>query len=64
MTAAVTHTDRPHGQPILEARNVCRTFRVSAGMLRASRTLTAVDAVNLAVRPGEVVALVGEFGVR
>jgi peptide/nickel transport system ATP-binding protein len=62
MTAAVTHTDRPHGQPILEARNVCRMFRVSAGMLRSSRRLTAVDAVSLAVRPGEVLALVGESG--
>src|SRR5581483_1712726 len=48
--------------PLLEAREVSRTFRLSAGVLRASRTLTAVDRVSLAVRPGEVVGLVGESG--
>ena len=31
-------------------------------MMRAKRTLRAVDGVSLAVRPGEVVALVGESG--
>jgi peptide/nickel transport system ATP-binding protein len=48
--------------PLLEARSVSRTFRLSAGALKASRTLTAVDRVSLAVRPGEVVGLVGESG--
>ena len=38
--------------PLLEARNVSRTFHVSAGMLRARRTLRAVDGVSLTVRPG------------
>jgi peptide/nickel transport system ATP-binding protein len=48
--------------PLLEARDVSRVFHVSAGMLRARRTLRAVDRVSLSVRPGEVVALVGESG--
>ena len=48
--------------PLLEARDVSRTFQVSAGMLRARRTLRAVDGVSLTVRPGEVLALVGESG--
>jgi peptide/nickel transport system ATP-binding protein len=48
--------------PLLEARDVSRTFQISAGMLRARRTLRAVDGVSLAVRPGEVLALVGESG--
>ena len=48
--------------PLLEARSVSRTFQVSAGLLRAKRTLPAVEGVSLAVRPGEVVALVGESG--
>jgi peptide/nickel transport system ATP-binding protein len=48
--------------PLLEARNVTRTFQVSAGLFRAKRTLTAVESVSLTVQPGEVVALVGESG--
>jgi peptide/nickel transport system ATP-binding protein len=48
--------------PLLEARNVARTFRVSAGVLRRKRMLQAVDGVSLAIRPGEVVGLVGESG--
>jgi peptide/nickel transport system ATP-binding protein len=48
--------------PLLEARNVARAFRVSAGMLRSRRTLQAVDGVSLAIQPGEVVGLVGESG--
>jgi peptide/nickel transport system ATP-binding protein len=47
---------------MVEARNVSRSFRVSAGVLRARRTLQAVDGVSLAIRPGEVVGLVGESG--
>src|SRR5262249_3022344 len=48
--------------PILAARNASRTFRVSAGLLRRARTLTAVNDVSLALRPGEVLGLVGESG--
>src|SRR5262245_32627560 len=62
MTALATPPDARTRLPILEARNVSRTFRLSAGMLRRARTLTAVDDVSLAVRPGEVVGLVGESG--
>jgi peptide/nickel transport system ATP-binding protein len=52
-------TARP---PLLEARNVSRSFKVSAGLLRAKRALHAVEGVSLAVRPGEVLGLVGESG--
>ena len=48
--------------PIVEARDVARTFRVSAGRFKGKRTLRAVDGVDLCIRPGEVVALVGESG--
>jgi peptide/nickel transport system ATP-binding protein len=47
---------------LLEARSVSRTFKVSAGMLAPKRMLGAVDGVSLAVRPGEVLGLVGESG--
>ncbi len=48
--------------PILAARSVTRTFQVGAGFMRAKRTLTAVDGISLEIRPGEVMALVGESG--
>ena len=50
------------GAPIVEARNVSCAFRVSAGAFRPKRTLRAVEGVSLAIRPGEVVGLVGESG--
>ena len=48
--------------PIVEACGVARTFRVSAGLFKGKHTLRAVDGVDLSIRPGEVVALVGESG--
>jgi len=62
MTAGTRHVDTRSDQPLLHARNVSRSFRVSAGVLRRARTLTAVNDVSLVVRPGEVVGLVGESG--
>ena len=63
MTAALANPAVVHAAtPMLEARNVSRTFSISAGLLKPKRTLTAVDGLSLAVQPGEVVALVGESG--
>jgi peptide/nickel transport system ATP-binding protein len=58
--SAAAQASRP--APLLEARNVTRTFRVSSGLFKAGRRLSAVDGVTLAVEPGEVVGLVGESG--
>ena len=48
--------------PILEARDVTRTFMVSRGFMRGRRPLHAVNGVSLSIAKGEVVALVGESG--
>ncbi len=48
--------------PLLECRGVARRFRIGAGWLGRKKTLDAVDRVNLEVRRGEVLAIVGESG--
>jgi len=48
--------------PILECRDVGRVFSIAAGTFAAHKTLRAVDGVNLSVRRGEVLAIVGESG--
>jgi peptide/nickel transport system ATP-binding protein len=48
--------------PLLEARAIERHFAVGGGLMRAGRTLKAVNGVSLAVRRGEVLGLVGESG--
>ena len=58
---SISRSARPDA-PLLEARNVARAFRVSAGAFRRKRTLRAVEGVSLAIQPGEVVGLVGESG--
>ena len=47
---------------ILEARNVYKTFHISAGAFRTKRPLHAVNGVSLKVHRGEVLGLVGESG--
>ncbi len=47
---------------LLEMRGVTRTFQVSQGLFARSRTLQAVDGVDLDVKRGEVLGIVGESG--
>ncbi|MEX2519967.1 MAG: oligopeptide/dipeptide ABC transporter ATP-binding protein [Paracoccaceae bacterium] len=48
--------------PVLELKGVTRDFKVSRGLLRGKANLRAVDDVNLQLRRGEVLGLVGESG--
>ena len=47
---------------VLEAKDVTRTFMISGGFMQAKRPLHAVNGVDLRIRKGEVLALVGESG--
>ena len=47
---------------ILEAKDVRKTFHISAGAFRAKRPLHAVNGVSLKIYRGEVLGLVGESG--
>ena len=57
MTASIVK-----GDPVIEARDLTRTFMISGGFMKPKRPLHAVNGVNLRVERGEVMALVGESG--
>src|SRR5579875_1009034 len=47
---------------VLECRGVGRTFAIGAGMFAGGKALRAVDGVDLALKRGEMLAIVGESG--
>ncbi len=48
--------------PLLQTRNLTRTYRVSAGAFKGKLDLKAVDRVDLDLEKGAVLGLVGESG--
>jgi len=52
----------PQGAPLIEARNVSVAYPGAARMFARTAAKLAVDAVSLAIMPGEVVAVVGGSG--
>jgi len=53
---------RLDGEPLLEARDLNKTFITRQGMLRPVRRVRAVRDIALSLRPRETVAVVGESG--
>ena len=49
-------------ETVLECRGVSRVFAIGAGIFANGKTLRAVDGVDLALKRGEVLAIVGESG--
>ena len=47
---------------VLEAKDITRTFMISGGFMKPKRPLHAVNGVDLMIKRGEVMALVGESG--
>ena len=52
----------PQTSPVLELRNVAKTYRVKQGLFGKTKPLTAVNDVSLSLPGGEVLGLVGESG--
>lgn len=52
----------PEPRILLQTRNVSRTFSVGGGLFQKKRLLHAVNGVDLSVKQGEVLAIVGESG--
>ena len=48
--------------PLLEVRNLTKTFSASGPLGTQPKSLKAVDQVSFSVRPGETLGLVGESG--
>ncbi len=47
---------------LLEAHGLTRTFKMSGGLFGASRTLHAVNGIDIAINKGDVLGIVGESG--
>ncbi len=49
-------------QPMIETRDIRKTFTISRGLFRSKQPLHAVNGVTLTIKKGDVLALVGESG--
>jgi dipeptide transport system ATP-binding protein len=59
----VVMTSQPgDSKPVVEAKNLKRTYEIRRGMFTAPALLQAVGGVSFAVQPGKTLAVVGESG--
>ncbi len=58
----VTPSQLDNSKPVVEVKNLKRTYEIRRGMFRAPALLQAVGGVSFAVRPGKTLAVVGESG--
>ena len=49
-------------QPVLEVRNLRKTFVTSGGLFKPKRSVTAIDDISFTIARGEVLGIVGESG--
>jgi peptide/nickel transport system ATP-binding protein len=52
----------PSAPPLLEIRDLDKSYRVPGGLVPGARTVRAVDGVSLSIWPRETLGLVGESG--
>ncbi len=68
LIAAVPHrrgearAENPHDRPVLEVKDLRKTYVVGHGWLGRKREVHAVDGVSFSVRRGETLGIVGESG--
>ncbi|WP_270170001.1 ABC transporter ATP-binding protein [Paenibacillus sp. SYP-B4298] len=51
-----------NGQPLIEVKNLKKSFEIKKGFLGQKKYLRAVDGISFAIRKGETFSLVGESG--
>jgi len=61
-TAEMIRTTRSSQTPLLEARDLHRTYRVTRGMFGATADVKAVAGISFELNAGETLAIVGESG--
>jgi ABC-type glutathione transport system ATPase component len=61
-TARATSQPAAREAPLLEVRNLQKTYRSGGGLFSKPRTVAAVDGINLSLARGETLGLVGESG--
>ncbi len=55
-------SQQPSAVPVLELRDITKTFMIKQGLLKGTRALHALNDVSISLQRGEVLGIVGESG--